>query len=70
MKIIWICSSYPKWIFNCQVGDTFQKYPDLLVDFSGLIFEAEDSGDFNNENMKLRVSIPGLNMVMFFSKNI
>jgi hypothetical protein len=26
--------------------------------------------EFNNENMKLRVSFQGLNMVMFFAKKI
>jgi hypothetical protein len=32
---------------DAQCCGIFQKYPDLLVDFSGLIFEPEDSGDFN-----------------------
>jgi hypothetical protein len=37
--------------------DFFQKYPDLLVDFSGLIFEAEDSGYFNNISATGSISI-------------
>ncbi len=55
MLHIVISSGTTKWLIDKNSGYFFQKYPDLLVDFSGLIFEAEDSGDFNNLSQPMKI---------------